>query len=92
MRERGRDNLISMFDYPDDMSTVIYTADAIEALNSVIRKLIKNRRIFPIITFATKMVYPAIQQAAKRKVLPVRDARSVMNRILLEYGDRVSSE
>ena len=36
-------NLITFFDYPDEIRKVIYTTDAIEALNSVIRKSVKTR-------------------------------------------------
>ena len=54
---RNWDNLIPIFDYPADIRKIIYTTNAIESLNSVIRKAIKNRKIFPsdasgIITFS----------------------------------------
>ena len=42
-------NLITLFDYPPEIRKVIYTTNAIESLNSVIRKAIKNRKIFPMI-------------------------------------------
>ncbi|WP_238593928.1 transposase, partial [Endozoicomonas atrinae] len=32
--------------YPEDIRKAIYTTNAIESLNSVIRKAIKNRKIF----------------------------------------------
>lgn len=37
-------NLITLFDYPDDIRKVIYTTNAIESLNSVIRKAINTPR------------------------------------------------
>ena len=40
-------NLITLFDYPEDIRRVIYTTNAIESVNSVIHKAIKNRRLFP---------------------------------------------
>ncbi len=39
--------LITLFDYPEDIRRVIYTTNAIESVNSVIHKAIKNRRLFP---------------------------------------------
>ena len=39
------ENLITIFKYPQDIRRVIYTTNAIESLNMVIRKGIKNRRI-----------------------------------------------
>ncbi len=35
-------NLITLFDYPEEIRRIIYTTNAIESLNSVIRKAIKN--------------------------------------------------
>jgi len=35
------ENLRTIFEYPDDIRRVIYTTNAIESLNSVIRKVIK---------------------------------------------------
>jgi len=40
------EHLITIFDYPDEIRKVIYTTNAIESLNSVIRKAIRNRKIF----------------------------------------------
>jgi len=37
------DNLITIFEYPPAIRKVIYTTNAIESLNSVIRKAIKKR-------------------------------------------------
>ena len=42
----------------------IYTTDAIESLNSVIRKAIKKRKLLPTDDSAKKVIYLAIQDAA----------------------------
>ena len=39
--------MITLFDYPDDIRKVIYTTNAIESVNSVIRKAINKRKLFP---------------------------------------------
>ncbi len=39
-------NLASFFAYPTDIRKVIYTTNAIESLNSVIRHAIKKRKVF----------------------------------------------
>ncbi len=59
-------NLITLFDYPNDIRKVIYTTNAIESLNSVIRKATKNRKVFPHDQAAMKVVYLAIEAAAKK--------------------------
>lgn len=90
MWERNWENLITIFDYPDEIRKIIYTTNAIESLNSVIRKSIKNRRIFPNDKSALKVIYLAVNQASKRWSMPLRDWKPAMNRFLLEYGERFS--
>ncbi len=51
------DNLITLFDYPEDIRKAIYTTNAIESLNSVIRKAIKNRKIFRTDESVMKVIY-----------------------------------
>lgn len=82
-------NLITLFDYPPEIRKVIYTTNAIESLNSVIRKAIKNRKIFPNDNAAFKVVYLAMLQASKKWTMPLRDWKAALNRFSVELGDRV---
>jgi len=92
MWERNWENLITIFDYPDEIRRIIYTTNAIESLNSVIRKAIKNRRIFPNDKSAFKVIYLAVKHASRKWSMPLREWKPAMNRFLLEYGDRFSDE
>lgn len=85
---RNWDNLITIFDYPDEIRKIFYTTNAIESLNSVIRKAIRNRKIFPSDQSALKVVYLAIKKASKRWTMPLRNWKPAMNRFAIEYGDR----
>jgi len=60
------ENLNTLFIYPADTRKVIYTTNAIESLNSVIRKAIKKRKLFPSDDSAKKVIYLATQAAAKK--------------------------
>ena len=82
------DNLITIFDYPDEIRKIIFTTNAIESLNSVIRKAIRNRKIFPNDDSALKVVYLAIENAAKKWSMPLRDWKSAMNRFAIEFQGR----
>lgn len=81
-------NLSTLFDYPADIRKVMYTTNAIESLNMVIRKAIRNRRIFPCDNSAFKVVFLAVQAAAKKWTMPIRDWRPALNRFHIEFGDR----
>ena len=41
------EDIISMFDFPEEIRRATYTTDAIESLNSAIRKFTKNRKQYP---------------------------------------------
>ena len=66
-------NLNTLFDYPADIRKAIDTTNAIESLNSVIRKTIKKRKRFPTDDSAKKVIYLATQQAAKKWTMPIRN-------------------
>jgi transposase-like protein len=59
-------NLITLFEYPSDIRKVIYTTNAIESLNSVIRKSVKTRKVFPSDDAALKVIYLAVESASKK--------------------------
>ena len=82
-------NLITLFDYPDDIRKVIYTTNAIESLNSVIRKAIQNRKVFPHDQAALKVVYLAIHAAAKKWSMPIHNWKAALNRFMIEFPERM---
>ena len=81
-------NLVTLFDYPDDIRKVIYTTNAIESLNSVIRKSVKTRKVFPSDDAALKVVYLAIQSASKNWTMPIRNWKPALNRFMIEFEEQ----
>ena len=84
-------NLNTFFSYPVDIRKAIYTTNAIESLNSVIRHATKKRKIFPTDDSVRKVVYLAIQAASKKWNMPIRDWRTAMSRFLIEFEDRLEN-
>lgn len=82
-------NVSTLFNYPEDIRKAIYTTNAIESLNSVIRKAIKKRKLFPHDDSAKKVVYLAIEQASKKWTMPIRNWKSALNRFMIEFEDRL---
>jgi putative transposase len=82
-------NLNALFNYPEDIRKAIYTTNAIESLNSVIRKAIKKRKLFPTDDSAKKVIYLAIQEASKRWTMPIRNWKPALNRFMIEFEDRL---
>lgn len=84
------ENLNTFFGYPPDIRKAIYTTNAIESLNSVIRAAIKKRKVFPTDDSVRKVVYLAIQSASKKWSMPLQNWRLAMSRFIIEFGDRLS--
>ena len=82
-------NLNTLFNYPEDIRKAIYTTNAIESLNSVIRKAIKKRKIFPSDDSARKMVYLAIKDASKKWTMPIQNWRQAMSHFIIEFEERL---
>ncbi|HAN5987672.1 TPA: IS256 family transposase [Escherichia coli] len=84
------ENLNTFFGYPPDIRKAIYTTNAIESLNSVIRAAIKKRKVFPTDDSVRKVVYLAIKDASKKWSMPLQNWRLAMSRFIIEFGDRLS--
>lgn len=84
------ENLNTLFNYPADIRKAIYTTNAIESLNSVIRKAIRKRKLFPTDDSAKKVTYLAIQQASKKWTMPIRNWKPALNRFMIEFEDRLT--
>ncbi|EBH8755979.1 IS256 family transposase, partial [Salmonella enterica subsp. houtenae serovar 44:z4,z23:-] len=84
------ENLNTLFSYPPDIRKAIYTTNAIESLNSVIRAAIKKRKVFPTDDSVRKVVYLAIKDASKKWSMPIQNWRLAMSRFIIEFGDRLS--
>ena len=84
------DNLNTLFIYPEEIRKAIYTTNAIESLNSVIRKALKKRKLFPTDDSAKKVIYLAIQDASKKWTMPIRNWKLALNRFTIEFEDRLA--
>ena len=84
-------NLSAIYTYPPDIRKAIYTTNAIESLNSVLRKATRNRKVFPDDDSAKKVVYLAIQEASKKWTMPIRNWKPALNRFSIEFGERVTA-
>jgi len=83
-------NLNTLFNYPPDIRKAIYTTNAIESLNSVIRKATKKRKLFPTDESAKKVIYLAIEQASKKWTMPIRNWKPALNRFMIEFEERLT--
>ncbi len=83
------ERVIPFFDFPPAVRKVIYTTNAIESLHSGIRKVIKNRGHFPNDEAATKLIYLALRNIAKKWKMPSRSWKEALNQFAVMFEDRM---
>lgn len=83
-------NLAVMFHFPEEIRKVIYTTNAIESLNSVIRKVVRKRKVFPSDDAAFKTVFLVAGDAATRWKRPVANWNAALNRFRIEFGEQIA--
>ena len=78
--------LNTLFGYTADIRKVIYTTNAIESLNMTLRKVMKNKRVFPNDTAVFKTMYLAVLNISKRWTMPIRDWAPAYQQMLIKFG------
>ncbi len=82
-------DIITLFEFPPAIRKAIYTTNAIESVNSVIRKFTRNRKQYPNAESALKLVYLAIHEASKRWTMPIRGWKAALNHFAIMFEDRL---
>ncbi|WLH38406.1 transposase [Pseudomonas sp. FP2196] len=85
---RAWDRVIPFFVFPPAIRKVIYTTNAIESINSQLRKIIKTRGHFPTDEAATKLIWLALQNITANWGSAAHDWKNAMNQFAVLYGDR----
>lgn len=82
-------DIITLFDFPPPIRRAIYTTNAIESVNSVIRKFTKNRKIYPNEESALKIVYMAIHEASRKWTKPIHHWKQALNHFAILFEGRL---
>ena len=82
-------DIIAMFEFPSAVRKAIYTTNAIESVNSVIRKFTRNRKQYPNGESAIKLVYMAIHEASKKWTMPITSWKAALNHFAILFEGRM---
>lgn len=83
------DNLAVFFQYPPEIRKVIYTTNAIESLNSQLRKVTKNKRSFPSDDAVFKTLYLAIDYITRKWTMPIQNWGTAMAHFMIKFDGRI---
>ena len=86
------ENIIPLFNYPQEIRKVMYTTNTIESINMSLRKVINNKRVFPSDEAALKQLYLALRNIAKKWTMPIRDWNGAMNCFMMMFAERLTGK
>jgi putative transposase len=85
---RNWDKVIPFFAFPEAVRRIVYTTNAIEALNAKLRRAVKIRGHFPTDEAATKLIYLVLRQAAGEWKMPPREWSQAKTQFAIMFEDR----
>ena len=88
MWRRAWNEVIPFLDYPDPVRRLIYTTNAIEALNSKIRRAVRTRGHFPNDEAAAKLIYLALNASSTEWKRSVRCWHEAKMQFAIMFQDR----
>lgn len=85
------ENLSTYFCYGYQIRRLIYTTNTIEGFNRQLRKVTKNKAIFPNDEALRKSLYLTTTDIIKKWSMPCRDWGETYGQFVIEFGDRAKT-
>ena len=85
---RAWPEVIPFFAFPDEVRRIVYTTNAIEALNSKLRRAVRARGHFPNDEAATKLLYLILNRSEKEWKMPPREWNMAKAQFAVLFGER----
>ena len=79
-----------MFKFSADVRKVMYTTNAIEGFNRQLRKVTKNKGVFPTDDSLLKMLYLAMMDITKKWTGKRREWGQIHSQLEIFFADRLS--
>ncbi len=83
---RAWGEVIPFFAFPDEVRRIVYTTNAIEALNAKLRRAVRARGHFPSDEAATKLLYLILNRSEKEWKMPPREWSMAKHVLSLSKG------
>ena len=85
---RAWNEVIPFFAFPEAVRKIVYTTNAIEALNSKLRRAVRARGHFPSDEAATKLLYLILNRSEKEWKMPPREWSMAKAQFAVIFGER----
>ncbi len=82
------DRLSEFFQYTAPIRRLIYTTNTVEGYHRQIRKVTKNKGVFPNDTALEKLVYLAYRNIRKKWTMPISNWAQISQQLAIKFGER----
>ena len=82
------ERLTEFFQYTKEIRRMIYTTNTIEGYHRQIRKITKNKGVFPSDTALEKLVYLAYRNVSQKWTMPLANWALVSQQLAIKFGNR----
>src|SRR6478752_4893616 len=80
--------VIPFYAFPSEVRRILYTTNAIEALNSKLRRAVRARGHFPSDEAATKLLFLVLNRSEKEWIMPPREWAMAKSQFAVLFGER----
>jgi putative transposase len=85
---RAWSEVVPFYAFPADVRRILYTTNAIEALNSKLRRAVRTRGHFPTDEAALKLLYLVLNRTEREWRMPAREWAMAKAQFAVLFGDR----
>ena len=85
---RAWGEVVPFYAFPADVRRILYTTNAIEALNSKLRRAVRARGHFPTDEAATKLLFLVLNRSEKQWIMPPREWSMAKAQFAVLFGQR----
>src|SRR4051794_37694419 len=85
---RAWTEVIPFYAFPAEVRRILYTTNAIEALNSKLRRAVRARGHFPSDEAATKLLFLVLNRSEKEWIMPPREWAMAKSHFAVLFGER----
>ncbi len=86
---RAWGEVVPFYAFPSDVRRILYTTNAIEALNAKLRRAVRARGHFPSDEAATKLLFLVLNRSEKEWIMPPREWCMATARFAVLFGERL---
>ena len=83
------EDLSTFFEFPPEIRRLIYTNNAIESYNRQLRKVTKNKGVFPTDDSVRKLLYLAHRDIARKWIMPLPNWAMILNQLVVYFQGRI---